>query len=97
MTKINSDLRRLAKLALMLAAVVIVLAGCEAVQENGDAPAEKKDAVAPDAEPLEKGEVRIIIENFVFAPAEVTVTPGTKVTWSNKDEAPHTATTVRSG
>lgn len=94
MTKINSDLRRLAKLALMLAAVVIVLAGCEAVQENGDAPAEKKDAVAPDAEPLEKGEVRIIIENFVFAPAEVTVTPGTKVTWINKDEAPHTATSV---
>ena len=43
---------------------------------------------------LEKGEVRIIIENFVFAPAEVTVTPGTKVTWINKDEAPHTATSV---
>lgn len=40
------------------------------------------------------GEVRIVIENFVFSPAEVTVSQGTKVTWVNKDEAPHTATSV---
>ncbi|HEY2867502.1 MAG TPA: cupredoxin family copper-binding protein [Pyrinomonadaceae bacterium] len=46
-----------------------------------------------DASP-EKGEVRIEIEDFVFKPAEITIAPGTKVTWINKDEAPHTATST---
>ena len=37
-------------------------------------------------------EVQIVIENFAFVPSEITIAPGTKVTWINKDEAPHTAT-----
>jgi plastocyanin len=32
------------------------------------------------------------IDNFVFKPRELTVTAGTKVTWVNKDDVPHTAT-----
>src|SRR4030095_3733499 len=39
-------------------------------------------------------DIEIRIEDFVFAPAEVTVAPGTRVTWVNKDEAPHTATST---
>jgi plastocyanin len=42
----------------------------------------------------ESGEVIVVIQDFVFKPAELTVRPGTKVTWINKDEAPHTATSV---
>jgi len=30
------------------------------------------------------------IAKFVFAPKEITVAPGTKVTWVNRDEVPHT-------
>ncbi|MFX0574283.1 cupredoxin domain-containing protein [Nocardia nepalensis] len=30
------------------------------------------------------------IQNFVFAPAKLTVPVGTTVTWTNKDEEPHT-------
>jgi plastocyanin len=41
-----------------------------------------------------KAEVQIVIDNFVFTPSDVTVAPGTKVTWINKDDAPHTATSV---
>lgn len=41
-----------------------------------------------------KNEVQIVIENFVFNPADITVPTGTKVTWINKDEAPHTATST---
>jgi plastocyanin len=41
-----------------------------------------------------KAEVQIQIENFVFSPADITVAAGTRVTWINKDEAPHTATSV---
>jgi plastocyanin len=46
------------------------------------------------AEQPGKDEVQIVIENFVFKPAEITIAPGTKVTWINKDEAPHTATST---
>jgi len=41
-----------------------------------------------------RAEVQIVIDNFVFTPSDVTVAPGTKVTWINKDDAPHTATSV---
>lgn len=30
------------------------------------------------------------IDNFVFGPAAITVTPGTTVTWINQDDIPHT-------
>jgi len=32
----------------------------------------------------------IEIEDFAFSPSEVTVPPGTKVTWMNRDDEPHT-------
>ena len=36
-------------------------------------------------------EISVSIENMLFDPAEVTVAPGTTVTWLNKDVMPHTA------
>jgi plastocyanin len=32
----------------------------------------------------------VAIEKFAFAPKEITVAPGTKVVWINRDETPHT-------
>jgi plastocyanin len=32
----------------------------------------------------------IQIQKFAFAPKEITVTPGTKIVWTNNDETPHT-------
>lgn len=32
------------------------------------------------------------IDNFAFSPATITVKQGTTVTWTNKDNAPHTVT-----
>jgi plastocyanin len=34
------------------------------------------------------------IENFSFTPATLTVPPGTKVTWTNRDDIPHTVTSA---
>jgi plastocyanin len=34
------------------------------------------------------------IENFVFAPVELTVSAGTSVTWINRDDVPHTIVSV---
>jgi len=34
--------------------------------------------------------VELDIAKFAFTPKEVTVVPGTKVVWTNRDETPHT-------
>jgi Plastocyanin len=34
----------------------------------------------------------VIIQNFTFQPATLTVKAGTKVTWINRDDDPHTVT-----
>ncbi len=44
-----------------------------------------RSAATPDAN-------EIVIQNFAFEPATLTVKPGTKVTWVNRDDEPHTAT-----
>jgi len=36
--------------------------------------------------------IQIDITKFAFAPKEITVAPGTKITWINHDETPHTVT-----
>ncbi|MBV8775852.1 MAG: cupredoxin family copper-binding protein [Alphaproteobacteria bacterium] len=55
----------------------------------GDAiPTLQVAAAAPDA---------VTIDNFTFAPATLTVTAGTKVTWTNKDEEPHTVVSADGG
>ena len=34
-------------------------------------------------------DVTVEISKFAFEPKEITVTPGTKVSWINRDETPH--------
>lgn len=36
--------------------------------------------------------VTVDITKFAFEPKEITIAPGTKVTWTNHDETPHTVT-----
>jgi plastocyanin len=36
----------------------------------------------------------VLIKNFSFKPAHITIKRGTKVRWINKDSAPHTATAI---
>jgi len=36
--------------------------------------------------------VEVSITKFAFAPKEITVAPGTRIVWTNHDEAPHTVT-----
>lgn len=36
--------------------------------------------------------VEVNIAKFAFDPKEVTISPGTKITWTNHDETPHTVT-----
>jgi plastocyanin len=36
------------------------------------------------------GGIEVKIDNFTFGPATLTVAPGTTVTWTNRDDIPHT-------
>lgn len=36
------------------------------------------------------GTAQVTIDNFTFSPAELTVAAGTRVTWTNRDDIPHT-------
>ena len=37
-------------------------------------------------------EALVTIDNFTFSPAQLTVAAGTRVTWTNRDDIPHTVT-----
>jgi plastocyanin len=51
-------------------------------------PADTAVSTAAPAAPVAGNAVNI--DNFVFAPATLTVPAGSTVTWTNKDEEPHT-------
>jgi plastocyanin len=93
----KKDLRILASLAIVLVGLAVLLAGCGPGQKE-PADHSKMDMPSPppqtNVDATNKAEVQIVIDNFVFTPSDVTVAPGTRVTWINKDEAPHTATSV---
>ena len=51
----------------------------------------KATMAMPNHESMEK---QIVIDNFTFDPPEVTIPAGTRVTWLNRDDVPHTATST---
>ncbi len=85
---------RCAPVVLLLAAV----AGCGPSPGGSDpsaapAPAAAAKAVPETTRPAPAAAAaRVLIDNFAFAPRALTVAPGTRVTWVNRDDVPHTAT-----
>jgi plastocyanin len=67
--------------ALLLAVPVVFAIGVAA-------GAATPDAVMPDT---------VMIENFAFGPTPLAVAAGTKITWDNKDEEPHTVVSADGG
>jgi len=39
--------------------------------------------------PAQSADAKVTIDNFTFAPAELTVSVGSTVTWANPDDIPH--------
>ncbi len=70
-------LMTVAALVLVSALVVVVSAGAHQHQPGGT---------------HQHPTIKVLIENFRFSPAKITIKRGTKVVWINKDNAPHTAT-----
>ena len=85
---------------LLLASVVFLL-GCASSSSNPGTSTSTDDGAgnmdgfmhgpAPPASPP-SGPTSVSIQNFAFNSANVTVTPGTTVTWTNNDGASHTVT-----
>jgi amicyanin len=44
------------------------------------------------AEERQSKTAEVVIDNFTFSPAQLTIAVGTTVTWTNRDDVPHTAT-----
>lgn len=61
---------------------------------SSDATAAASDNAASAADSANT--VDVLIQNYAFSPATLTIAPGTTVVWTNKDTAPHTVT-VSSG
>jgi len=53
-------------------------------EKKSQKPARSAEVMAPSTE--------VVIDNFTFDPPKLTINPGTKVTWINHDDVPHTAT-----
>ena len=59
----------------------VLLAGAILMLGNASAPM-----------PAAAAEAEATIDNFSFSPPVLTVGPGTRVTWTNRDDIPHTVT-----
>jgi plastocyanin len=74
-----------------LAVATALLAAAALTACGGATHAATKAAAASPAPPAEAAVATsaVTIDNFSFAPTAVTVKAGTTVTWTNKDEEPH--------
>jgi len=57
---------------------------------NMNMPAKQTSPASKNMEAAAAAANQVVIENFSFAPATLTVKAGTKVTWINRDDVPHT-------
>ena len=74
-------MRRIVSTAVLFATMFgVAFAGLRAGERNISAAAQQK----PDA-------TEVKIDNFSFGPPELKVSVGTTVTWTNRDDIPHTA------
>jgi plastocyanin len=86
--------------AMVLAlSISLTIAACGSSQPSSTAakatPATTSGTASPTAKP-HSGTAMVSISNYAYQPATITVTPGTKITFTNHDHTNHTATSTRS-
>ncbi|MBV9860255.1 MAG: cupredoxin domain-containing protein [Alphaproteobacteria bacterium] len=85
---------------LALAVVLSVLAGAGGCSEGNDSNTPGQRATPDGTSRADRmrapqgAEEQVKIDNFTFDPPTLTVAAGTKVTWVNRDDVPHTATST---
>lgn len=91
-----------AKAVILLAGVATLLAGCgvnpSAAPPTNPAPHGTNDSgisfARPQANARAAEAARVVIDNFAYSPREITVAPGSRVLWVNRDDVPHTVTST---
>ncbi|MGH3718790.1 MAG: cupredoxin domain-containing protein [Pseudonocardiaceae bacterium] len=84
--------------AILLTALVAVLglvASCGGAADTsggGGAPSAPAVPSTPAVPPASAASATVVMKNFTFMPASLTVAPGTRITVTNEDQAPHTVT-----
>jgi plastocyanin len=105
--KFPLQIRRAASHLAPVALLLGILTGCggarETEPENGASTRPQGEQAesatvhhqdkAPEKEPPTEPN-QVVIDNFRFSPRTLTVPAGTKVTWINRDDVPHTATST---
>ncbi|GAB4325643.1 MAG: hypothetical protein Kow0010_08290 [Dehalococcoidia bacterium] len=82
-----------AALLAALAVVALFTTACGAPFRMHDGPHHNRGADTRNQTPVAAGGAVVIdIVDYAFRPGNVVVTPGTEVTWVNRDGVPHTAT-----
>lgn len=94
------NIAKLRKHAVAASAVGVLLAGCSSSPPAAQAPSVTFGSNASGTPGMSTAPVTgspaaaagdaVTIDNFAFAPATLTVKAGSTVTWTNKDEEPHT-------
>jgi plastocyanin len=79
------------RLALLLAMLALVAAGCGGDDDTDTGATEAQPTATADAGggAASSGDVAISMKNIQFDPAEATAKVGQKVVWTNDDSAPH--------
>jgi plastocyanin len=74
---------------ILMLSVMLALCGVDVPGMAADASASKSAAASSKGKSIE-----VTIEKFAFQPKALSVSVGTKVVWTNKDEEPHTVTSA---
>ncbi|MEU3460361.1 cupredoxin domain-containing protein [Streptomyces sp. NPDC006733] len=82
---------------LAAASALCALFALTSCSSSGSGGSSTTTPAAPSAGTASGAAARIVIKDFLFNPAALTVAPGTVVTVVNEDKTPHTATATDAG
>lgn len=101
MARTRTRTRTLRRVAIPAAAVILAAAGCSSTTSSKSStppatapssPTAPSMTTAPSTAPTTTAAAQIVIDNFAFSPANLTVRPGQTVTVVNHDSVTHTLT-----
>ncbi len=85
-------------LVIIAAVIIVAVIGIRAITKPSVPSTQSNTQSAASANTeIREGIVEVAIRNFSFDPAELKIKVGTKVTWANYDNSPHTVSSESGG